>query len=84
LITRITARLKLDEQKLVHESLGEMEPILELKADRAKGQIFPTVWYSFDVQATAVQHFQLAQMILTAENPQLEYADIEKLVGFLQ
>jgi hypothetical protein len=68
-------QLKLDEQKLVHESLGQMEPILELKADRAKGQIFPTVWYSFDVQATAVQHFQLAQMILTAENPQLEKAN---------
>ncbi|GAQ05957.1 hypothetical protein ALT_3278 [Aspergillus lentulus] len=68
-------QLKLDEQKLVHESLGQMEPILELKADRAKDQIFPTVWYSFDVQATAVQHFQLAQMILTAENPQLEKAN---------
>lgn len=71
-ITRITARLKLDEQKLIRESLGKMEPILELKADRAKGQIFPTVWYSFDVHATAAQHFQLAQMILTAENPQPE------------
>lgn len=68
----ILAQLKLEEQRLAHESLGEMEPILELKADRAKGQIFPTVWYSFDVQATAVQHFQLAQMILAAENPQLE------------
>lgn len=68
----ITAQLRLEEQKLVRESLDEMEPILELKADRARGQIFPTVWYSFDVQATAVQHFQLAQMILVAENPQLE------------
>lgn len=68
----ITAHLKLEEQRLVRESLGEMEPILELKVDRAKGQLFPTVWYSFDVQATAVQHFQLAQMILLAENPQLE------------
>ncbi|KAK9623552.1 hypothetical protein V6Z94_004457 [Aspergillus fumigatus] len=68
-------RLKLDEQKLIRESLGKMEPILELKADRAKGQIFPTVWYSFDVHATAAQHFQLAQMILTAENPQLEEAN---------
>ncbi|PKX97870.1 uncharacterized protein P174DRAFT_455676 [Aspergillus novofumigatus IBT 16806] len=64
-------QLKLHEQKLVHESLGQTEPILELKADRAKGQIFPTVWYSFNVQATAVQHFQQAQMILTAGNLQL-------------
>jgi hypothetical protein len=68
----LIAQLKLKEQKLVQESSSAMEPILELKADRAKGQIFPTVWYSLDVQATAVQHLQLAQLILVAENPQLE------------
>jgi hypothetical protein len=62
----------LEEQKIINDSVGVIEPLLEVKADRAKGQIFPTVWYSFDVQATAVQHFQLAQMILTAENPNLE------------
>lgn len=49
-----------------------MEPILELKANRANGQVFPTVWYGLDVQATAVQHLLLAQMILIAENPRLE------------
>ncbi|KAJ5085066.1 hypothetical protein N7532_009837 [Penicillium argentinense] len=67
-------QLSLKEQKLVQESSGAMEPILELKANRANGQVFPTVWYGLDVQATAVQHLQLAQMILIAENPQLERA----------
>lgn len=52
--------------------MGEIEPILELSADRAKGRIFPTVWYNFDVQVTAIQHFRLAQMILIAESPHLE------------
>lgn len=52
--------------------MGEIEPILELGPDRAKGKIFPTVWYSFDVQVTAIQHFRLAQMILIAESPYLE------------
>lgn len=68
----LIAHLRFRERKLVQESSGAMEPILELKADRANGHIFPTVWYSLDVQATAVQHLQLAQMILIAENPQLE------------
>jgi hypothetical protein len=66
------AQLKLREQQLAHDCMGEIEPILELGADRAKGRIFPTVWYSFDVQVTAIQHFRLAQMILIAESPYLE------------
>ena len=68
----MTAQLKIREQQLAHDCMGEIEPILELSADRAKGQIFPTVWYSFDVQVTAIQHFRLAQMILIAESPYLE------------
>ncbi|KAJ5976370.1 hypothetical protein N7481_010077 [Penicillium waksmanii] len=67
-------QLKLREQQLAHDCMGEIEPILELGPDRAKGKIFPTVWYSFDVQVTAIQHFRLAQMILIAESPYLEKA----------
>jgi hypothetical protein len=68
----LLARLKLKEQQLVQGSIGELEPILELKPDRSKGHIFPTIWYSFDFQVTAVQHLRLAQLILVAENPNLE------------
>ncbi|KAJ5083031.1 hypothetical protein N7532_012074 [Penicillium argentinense] len=67
-------RLKLREQQLTHACMGEIEPILDLKANRAVGEIFPTVWYSFDFQVTAIQHLRLAQMILVAENPHLETA----------
>ncbi|KAJ5549600.1 hypothetical protein N7513_006834 [Penicillium frequentans] len=66
------AQLKLKEQQLVQDSIGELEPILELKADRSKGDIFPTTWYGFDMQVTAIQHLRLAQLILNAENPNLE------------
>lgn len=52
--------------------MGEIEPILDLNPDRARGKIFPTVWYSLDVHVTAIQHFRLAQMILIAESPYLE------------
>lgn len=68
----LIAQLKLIEQQLTHGSVGELEPILELKADRKKGKVFPTIWYSFDIQVTAIQHFRLAQMVLIAENPHLE------------
>ncbi|KAJ6114256.1 hypothetical protein N7486_000034 [Penicillium sp. IBT 16267x] len=68
------AQLKLKEQQLVQDFIGDIEPILELKADRSNGEIFPTTWYSFDIQVTAIQHFRLAQMILTAENPHLKNA----------
>ncbi|KAJ0413629.1 hypothetical protein BJY00DRAFT_321785 [Aspergillus carlsbadensis] len=67
-------RLKAQEQLLLHGSLEELKPLLDLKAKKSKGEVFPTIWYSFDVQVTAIQHFRLAQLILTAENPQLENA----------
>ncbi|KAJ5679913.1 hypothetical protein N7462_008157, partial [Penicillium macrosclerotiorum] len=68
-------QLKIEEQQLHQDSLGELEPLLQLNADRAKGDLFPTIWYSFDVQVAAIQHFRLAQMILTAENPHLDSAN---------
>ncbi|KAL3482843.1 hypothetical protein BJX62DRAFT_250222 [Aspergillus germanicus] len=68
-------RLKAQEQLLLHSSSDELKPLLDLKAKKSKGEVFPTIWYSFDVQVTAIQHFRLAQMILTAESPQLENAN---------
>jgi hypothetical protein len=67
-----SGRLKAQEQLLLHNSSEELKPLLDLKAKKSKGEVFPTIWYSFDVQVTAIQHFRLAQMILTAESPQLE------------
>ncbi|KAL3458160.1 hypothetical protein BJX64DRAFT_280042 [Aspergillus heterothallicus] len=67
-------RLKAHEQLLLHNSSEELKPLLAVKAKKSEGEVFPTIWYSFDVQVTAIQHFRLAQLILMAENPQLENA----------
>ncbi|CAI7640732.1 unnamed protein product [Penicillium glandicola] len=66
--------LRARQQQLHHDYLHELTPILEQNSDRARGNMFPTVWYSFDAQVTAIQHLKLAEMILIAESPYLENA----------
>ncbi|KAI9935097.1 hypothetical protein MW887_000718 [Aspergillus wentii] len=65
-------QLKELEKQLMHDYMSQLIPILERKADKSQGEIFPTVWYAVDSQVTAVQHLELARMILIAENPHLE------------
>ncbi|GLA97877.1 hypothetical protein AtubIFM61612_001885 [Aspergillus tubingensis] len=64
-------RLMLRHRKLQHDYRHELAPIFEKKADRSRGELFPTIWYSSDEQVTAVQHLEIANMILTAQNPYL-------------
>ncbi|KAL4863651.1 hypothetical protein BDV12DRAFT_189542 [Aspergillus spectabilis] len=64
-------RLKLRQQQLISDCSAHFMPILQKAADKGKGEIFPTVWYSTDSQVTGVQHLELARMILIAENPRL-------------
>ncbi|GKZ29186.1 hypothetical protein AbraIFM66950_003625 [Aspergillus brasiliensis] len=64
-------RLMLRHRKLKHDYRFDLSPIFEKKADRSRGELFPTIWYSSDEQVTAVQHLELANMILTAQNPYL-------------
>ena len=66
-------RLMLRHQQLRDEYHTELAPIFEKRADRLRGEIFPTIWYASEDQVTAVQHLELAGMILTAQNPHLEY-----------
>lgn len=63
----------LRHRKLRHDYHSELAPIFEKKADRSRGELFPTIWYSSDEQVTAVQHLEIANMILTAQNPYLSY-----------
>ncbi|GAT19559.1 hypothetical protein RIB2604_00601380 [Aspergillus luchuensis] len=64
-------RLMLRHRKLQHDYRHDLAPLFEKKADRSRGELFPTVWYSSDEQVTAVQHLEIANMILTAQNPYL-------------
>ncbi|KAJ5316528.1 hypothetical protein N7508_001036 [Penicillium antarcticum] len=66
--------LKTQHQHLSEEFRSELQPLLENKPDRAKGEIFPTIWYCYDSQVTAIQHLKLSEMILIAESPHLENA----------
>ncbi|PYH96553.1 hypothetical protein BO71DRAFT_174657 [Aspergillus ellipticus CBS 707.79] len=65
-------RLMSRRQNLKANYESQLAPILERKADRSRGEIFPTIWYSSDDQVTAEQHLELAGLILTAESPHLE------------
>ncbi|CAG8125654.1 unnamed protein product [Penicillium olsonii] len=66
--------LKKRQHQLDDEYSHELSPLLDEKADRARGSIFPRIWYLAEFQVTAVQHFRLGEMILIAESPYLEKA----------
>ncbi|CAG8273939.1 unnamed protein product [Penicillium salamii] len=66
--------LKNKQHQLDSEYMHELIPLLDQKANRARGSIFPTIWYMVESQVTAVQHFKLGEMILIAESPFLEKA----------
>ncbi|OJJ95573.1 hypothetical protein ASPACDRAFT_47461 [Aspergillus aculeatus ATCC 16872] len=68
-------RLVRCERQLVDACRSELVPILEKRAEKLQGQIFPTIWYSSEDQVTASQHLELSRMILTAESPHLENAN---------
>lgn len=46
-------------------------PILKRPPNKAKGEVFPTIWYGSDLVVTGVQHVMIAKMVLTAEDPGL-------------
>lgn len=64
-------QLNKHQQQLMQTYKTHLVPILSRKADKSKGEIFPTVWYTSDAQVTATQHLELARMILIAESPHL-------------
>ncbi|KAL4923587.1 uncharacterized protein BDV17DRAFT_276605 [Aspergillus undulatus] len=64
-------RLRTHQQQLITTYASHILPMLQKPVDKAKGEIFPTVWYTTPWQVTGVQHLELARMILIAENPRL-------------
>ncbi|KAH0437776.1 arca-like protein [Colletotrichum camelliae] len=71
-------RLRNEEEALIIEAARQFTPIIQRPADRSRGEISPLVWYSSDIEVTALQHFILGRMILVAEDPSLQYAFIPK------
>ncbi|KAI0476158.1 hypothetical protein GGR56DRAFT_693443 [Xylariaceae sp. FL0804] len=65
------ARLKEQEAFIEQHYASQLVPIFDRKADRSKGEVFPTILYQSDVEVTCVQHFIIAKMVLVAEDPAL-------------
>ena len=62
----------MEQQYHLRESfIDQIQPLLEKKPDKFKGELFPTIWYNTDAEITGIQHFELARMILIAEDPNL-------------
>lgn len=62
----------MDQQvHLETQILSDYRPIFRKPADKATGEIFPTIWYASHIEVTAIQQAIMARSILVAENPLL-------------
>ncbi|KAH7157326.1 hypothetical protein B0J13DRAFT_541523 [Dactylonectria estremocensis] len=75
-------RLKQQEKYLYQHVVDGLSPILSLPPDRAKGEVFPAIWYSSTMALTGMQHLMVAKMILTAESPFLGRDDPDARLAY--
>ena len=62
-------RLIRQQDHLEEDVLFDFQPIFRKNADKAKGEIFPTIWYTSVIETTTVQQRLMAKSVLLAENP---------------
>lgn len=65
-------RLMEQQNYLEFEILVNFRPIFKRTADKANGEIFPTIWYGANLEVTSVQQSIMAKSVLVAENPFLK------------
>ncbi|GAB0138302.1 hypothetical protein EsDP_00006539 [Epichloe bromicola] len=65
------SRLMDQQEHLENAVLADIQPLFRRPADKALGEIFPTVWYRSNIEVTSIQFSLLAKSVLVAENPQL-------------
>ncbi|CAM1509614.1 Fc.00g033530.m01.CDS01 [Cosmosporella sp. VM-42] len=63
-------RLQKQGEQLEAEA-QEFQPFFSRAADRSNGEVFPTLWYTSDLEVTSIQLSIIAKMVLLAENPYL-------------
>lgn len=61
------------QQYLEREILANFQPIFRKGAEKAKGEIFPTIWYGSNLEVTSIQQSIMAKSVLIAESPLLKY-----------
>ncbi|UKZ86623.1 uncharacterized protein TrAFT101_002447 [Trichoderma asperellum] len=64
-------RLMDQQQYLEREILANFQPIFRRAADKAKGEIFPTIWYGSNLEVTSIQQSIMAKSVLVGESPLL-------------
>lgn len=73
----------MDQQNyLEYEILVNFRPIFKRTADKAKGEIFPTIWYGSNLEVTSIQQSIMAKSVLVAENPFLKYVSLSRHTSF--
>lgn len=65
-------RLMRQQEHLEQDVLFDFKPIFHKQADKSKGEIFPTVWYTSNIEVTSIQQAIMAKSVLLAENPTLK------------
>jgi hypothetical protein len=71
------------QQYLERETLANFRPIFRREADKAKGEIFPTIWYQSTLEMTSIQQSIMAKSVLVAESPLLKYVDLEATLSVM-
>jgi hypothetical protein len=61
------------QQHLLEEVvLVDYQPILKKPPDKARGEIFPTVWFGSTIEVTSNQQAIISRSVLMAENPRMQ------------
>lgn len=60
------------QEHVEQDVLADFQPIFRKDPDKSRGEIFPTVWYSSNIEVTSNQQAMMAKSVLLAENPVLK------------
>jgi hypothetical protein len=66
-------RLMQQQQHLEQDVLADFRPIFRRAADKSRGEIFPTIWYSSNTEVVSMLLAVTSKMVLVAEDPGLRY-----------
>lgn len=72
-LTLFAERLMRQQEHVEQDVLAIYRPIFRKEADRTRGEIFPTVWYTSNIEVTSNQQALMAKSVLLAENPAIKY-----------
>lgn len=72
LLTLLADQLMAQQHLLEEVVLVDYQPILKKPPDKARGEIFPTVWFGSTIEVTSNQQAIISRSVLMAENPRMQ------------